>query len=278
MKIVSTFCFKEEYELSAEQHIIHRMIPVWLGLSRQYQLLGVAADDASEPEELRLAKELTQKCLSFEMVLESTGTFDDGGGGGYESIVKSTVKLHFDPETLKISGQAPLINTSFDFHVEGCSTTSNRGGGTFDAFNLAYISDTHSPTDEVGYVRDFKFFYYPGNTSEVFSVTCEDQPTYTSPPSILWSAIYLVTHETELDLSGAADTGSIPDFSGLFGAESAGMPGVGMAALPAGMGFIAEEWEVFGDEYFAKKEWTKEVAGLGVVEVGTFKLYHRPGQ
>jgi hypothetical protein len=64
----------------------------------------------------------------------------------------------------------------------------------------------------------------------------------------------------------------------MFGAESGGMPGMGMLGMPAGMGFLAEDWEVFGNEYFAMKEWIKEVAGLGVVEVGTFKLYHRPGQ
>jgi len=278
MKTVSTVCVKEEYQLCAEQHIIHRMIPVWLGLSRQYQLLGIQADGGPEHEEITLAKELTKKCLSFEMVFESTGTFDDSGGGGYESIVKSNVKLHFDPDSLKISGQAPLINTSFDFRVDGCSTSSNRGGGTFDGFSLVYISDTHSPTDEVGYVRDFKFSYFPGNTSESFSVTCEDSPTYNSPPSIMWTATFMVSHQDELDLSGASDTGSIPDFSAMFGAGSGGAPGLGMPSLPSGAGFMAEDWEVFGNEYFAKKEWTKEVGGLGVVEVGTFKLYHRPGQ
>ena len=41
-------------------------------------------------------------------------------------------------------------------------------------------------------------------------------------------------------------------------------------------GFIAEEWEILGDEYFAKKEWIRDDAGLGLTEAGTFKLYHRP--
>ena len=43
-------------------------------------------------------------------------------------------------------------------------------------------------------------------------------------------------------------------------------------------GVVLEGWEVMGGEYFAKKEWIKEDAGLGLVEAGTFKLYHRPGK
>ena len=273
METVGTVCVKEEYELCAEQHIIHRMIPVWLGIGRQAQLLGLGENDA-ESGVLKLARELTQKCLSFELVFESTGNFDDGGGGGYESIVKSNVKLRFDPGEIKISGQAPLINTSFDFHAPDCSVSNNRGGGTFDAMSLGYISDTHSPTDELGFVRDFKLTYYPGNTSESFTITCDDT-TYTSPPTIYWTGTFMVNHAEELDMSGSPGA-EIPDFSAMFGAGSGGM--MGMPALPSGVGFLAEDWEVFGNEYFAKKEWTKEDAGLGVVEVGTFKLYHRPGQ
>ncbi|PKN83485.1 MAG: hypothetical protein CVU46_16865 [Chloroflexi bacterium HGW-Chloroflexi-8] len=278
MKTVSTVCVKEEYDLCVNEHIIHRMIPVWLGISRQYQLLGIAPEGGPEPEEIQLAKDLTKKCLTFELEFNSTGTFSDSGGGGFESIVESKVKLHFDPDSLKINGQAPLVNKSFDFQVTGCSTSSNRGGGTFDASSLTYITDTHSPTDEVGYVRDFNLSYYPGNTSESFSVTCEDSPTFTSPPNIFWTGTFMVSHQDELDLSGVSDASQIPDFSSMFGAESGGMPGMGMSAMPGTAGFLAQDWEVFGNEYYAKKEWTKEVADLGVVEVGTFKLYHRPGQ
>ena len=43
-----------------------------------------------------------------------------------------------------------------------------------------------------------------------------------------------------------------------------------------GTGFVFTDWEIFGDEYFAKLEWIEEVGD--VVEAETFKLYHRPGQ
>jgi hypothetical protein len=40
--------------------------------------------------------------------------------------------------------------------------------------------------------------------------------------------------------------------------------------------FLADNWEVLGGEYFAKKEWVKDT-GMGITESGTFKLYHTPG-
>ena len=43
-----------------------------------------------------------------------------------------------------------------------------------------------------------------------------------------------------------------------------------------GGGWIALDWEIFGNEYYAKKEWIKEANG-NIVEAGTFKLYHTPG-
>jgi hypothetical protein len=46
--------------------------------------------------------------------------------------------------------------------------------------------------------------------------------------------------------------------------------------VPAG-GFEATGWEIFNNEYFAKKEWTLDRAALQLVEVGTMNLYHRPG-
>jgi hypothetical protein len=238
MDTVADVCMKEEYELCRDDHIIHRILPAWLGVERQYQLLGVEGGPAQEK-----AKEYVRKCLTFELRFESQGTFDGGDGGGYDSSVESKIKVQFNPNDLSFKGEAPLINTVFEFRAEGCKVNSVRGGDTFTVNSLAIISDTKSPTDELGYTRDFKLIYYPGNTKESFTVACEDSPPYTSPPTPLWTGIFLPSHETELS-------------------EADG-------------GFIAEDWEIFGDEYFAKKEWIKETSE-GTVEAGTFKLYHKP--
>lgn len=275
METVGTVCIQEEYQLCQEDHIIHRMIPVWLGMERQAQLLGVSEEMSASPS-LQLAKELTQKCLTFELKFKSEANFDGGDGGGYNSVVQSKIKLKFDPETITIKGQAPLVNDSFTFRVKSCSVTSNRGGGTFEGIGLAYVSDVHSPTDELGYVRDFKFSYFPGTTSESFTVKCPDSPSYTSPVLPFWFGVYLVLHIDELtENSGPPGASPIPpgvDLGGIL--EGMGLPSIN---IPPGSSLVVEDWEIFGDEYFAKKEWIKEDP-IGIIEAGTFKLYHRPGQ
>jgi len=238
MDTVADVCMKEEYELCRDDHIIHRILPAWLGLERQYQLLGSEGGAAQEK-----AKEYVRKCLTFELRFESQGTFNDSEGGGFDSSVESKIKIQFNPNDLSFKGEAPLVNTEFEFRAEGCGVNSVRGGDTFTVNSLAIIADTKSPTDELGYVRDLKLIYYPGNTKESFTVTCPDSPPYTSPPTPLWTGIFLPSHEDEIS-------------------EADG-------------GFIAEDWEIFGEEYFAKKEWIKETSE-GTVEAGTFKLYHKP--
>jgi len=243
MDTVTEVCMKEEFELCQEDHIIHRILPAWLGVERQYQLLGLGEGPRSAA--LDNAQNYVRRCLTFELQFHSDANFDDGESGGYYSVVESKIKLQFNPDTLKMSAEAPLVNTDFEFKTSGCKVTSNRGGSTFEAIDFSYIPDTHSPTDALGYVRDFNLIYYPGDTAETFTVTCENSPSYTSPATPMWTGIYLVTHQGEMSQSSG--------------------------------GFIASDWEIFGDgAYFAKKEWITEEAGEGVTESGTFKLYHRP--
>ncbi len=203
--------------------------------------------------------------------------------------MKAKIPLHFQPDALKIEGTSALINNSFTFRVPGCSVTSTRGGSTISVSSLVYVPDNHSPTDALGYVRDFKLSYYPEGTKEVFSVKCPDEPAYTSPPSPLWAGEYIVLHQDEMSMG--PDTNSdaqpaapiLPDMSDMEAMMAAAQSGVNLPSFPVpavnpGGGYKLEGWEILGGEYFAKKEWTKEDASLGLVEVGTFKLYHRPGQ
>ena len=228
MDIVSRVCLKEEYEMCAQDHIIHRMIPVWLGFQRQYLLLG-ATEDPTQADVIAYARELTKKCLTFELVFESQATFDDGGGGGFDSSVKAKVPLHFQEQGMKIDGSSALINDSFTFKIPNCSVTSVRGGSTFPVSALAYITDTHSANDTLGYVRDFKLSYFPERTKEVFSAACEDQPLYTSPESGLWWSEYLVLHQAEIsmDAGDASDAPppapELPDMDAMMAAAMSGV-------------------------------------------------------
>ena len=279
MATVARVCVKEEYELCRDDHVIHRMIPVWLGMERQAQLLGMTEEEGPMTEALREARDLTSKCLTFELVFQSQANFDDGGGGGYDSTVESKIKVQFNPDEITMKGNAPLVNKSFDFRVNSCLTTSNRGGGTFDITSLAYVDDTRNASNPLGPVRDFSLVFFPGSTSESFTVTCEDSPAYTSPPGPYWTGVFVVVHQHEMDYSGDQGTNlsgaPMPDLSGMMGDGGFGMP---FPIMGGGVGFKFTDWEVTGGEYYAKKEWIKEDGSLGIYEAGTMKLYHRPGQ
>ncbi len=231
-------CVKEEYEICRDQHIIHRIIPVVLGMERQYQLLGGEGGTRWEKYEPYI-----QKCLSFELEFHSETTVDLGEGEGYTSSVDSKIKLKYDPTVEIIKGESALINTAFEWRMKGCSVTSNRGGSTFVVTDLMWETGFKDKKDELGYVKDFTLKYFPGNTSESATFSCPDSGSFTMPASPLWTGSYLITHEMELDMV---------------------------------QGFVTKGWEILGKEYYAKKEWILESTEDKVFEAGTFKLYHKP--
>jgi hypothetical protein len=243
--IVADVCLKEEYELCRDDHIIHRIIPVWLALKRQFDLMGAVAGDAFATA-LEKAKTYVRQCLTFELKLESQMTLSDNSGFVANSTVVSKVKLKIDTVDLgaKLSGEAPLVNTAFEFQFPDCTAVSNRGGGTFEVASLVFVTDTRSPTDELGYVRDLILKYYPGTTSETATVTC-DRVLTLPMNGPYWTMGFVNTHQADKD----AATGA----------------------------FLADNWEILGNQYYARKEWIKD-DGKGITEAGTFKLYHIPGQ
>ena len=236
-------CIVEEFELCVEEHVIHRMLAVWKGFERQYALMPGEGESA-----LREARDLTIKCLTFKLKFESTGTLN-AGEGGYESTVTSEITLRYNPDEGVlgiIEGEAPTVNEAFEW-FSPCGAESVLGDGSpFKVFNLEILDE---PDDQYGHVRDFVLFYLPGNTTESATVNiCGSAGALPIPPFPAWTATFLATHIDEMETGS-----SISD-----------------------AGYATADWEIFGDEYFAKKEWIKENAEI--VETGTFKLYHTPGQ
>jgi hypothetical protein len=238
LNTVAEVCMKEEYEICRDDHIIHHIVPAWLGIERQFQLLGMGDSGI-----LDQAKEYVKKCLTFELRFESQGTLNADDGGGVDSSVQSKVKLQFNKGSWLVEGQAPLENTAFEFKVPKCQVTSNRGGGTFKVISLAPIADKTATADVLGTVEDIKLVYDPGETSESYTVNCKNRPSF-SAAQPYWSSFFIALHESELDLANG--------------------------------GFLMEDWEILGNEYYAKKEWIKDGSDMGVIEAGTFKLYHKP--
>ena len=250
MDPVGRICAIEEFELCVQDHVIHRMLPFWLGLRRENELLGGGVAEGA----IREARELTVLCLTFRLELESTGTAIFQGAGSWESSVTSEVTLRFDPDELKVKGAGEYINTDYELQMDECSAAETPGGGSFDVYELRVLTAKPDQFSDPGFVTDdglevnFLMAYFPGISSERAIVTCPSGPGV--PPDIFpfdapaWSVAFLDAHVPELVTEG----------------------------------LIAIDWEVHGGELYAEKEWDLVGAADPLAsEEGNFKLFHTPG-
>jgi hypothetical protein len=290
----SKTCVESEYVHCAGQHVVNGMIPLWLGLKRQQQLMGDAGPAMTAV--VQLAESLTVKCLTFELRFHSQGIFA-ASDAGYDSTVDGKVTLRFDPNSFTISGSGQLDNPAFKFKMpantrhSACTVDSHQGGSTFEVKQMAYKEDKHSASDKTFYVSDWNLVYFPGVTSESYHIHCtltdsqgnKSEEDYTSPPSGYWTGIFFVTHQDELNAQSGAQGGPppMPDMSSLLGGGAAAgnaLPAFPAPDMPPEGGFVADRWNVTVGDLLAAKDWTRSNGAAGLTEVGTLKLYHRPGQ
>jgi hypothetical protein len=317
-------CLDEAYQECQENHVIHQIIPAWLGYERQRQLLGVADDHGTG----EYGKQLVEKCLRFELKFESAGQFDGyEGEGAIQSRVTSSIPLRFASASVlsaRIEGQAPLVNENFsivmtDDYFNVCQIENRRGGGEFSVYALGPIVKSQGDSSVV---TDLVLAYDPGNTSESYRASCKQKPEVgrppmppliiEPPPSAYWTSMYKVLHMLEVDTSGRFDSTVaggdspvapagpelpvMPDFNDPAAVQAfmeqmeasmgqdvdaptePSMPPFMLTADTQGGAFIARGWSIKGGELFATLEWEKVDAELGLTELGTFELYHRPGQ
>ena len=299
---VAKVCIQEEYELCRDQHIIHRMIPVMLGLERQNELLGVhdGGQDAAGLAQAMAQVEaegwdLARKCLNFELDFKSTVEMSTADGS-YTSTVESTVKIELNVNTFKLEGSGELINTDFTMKSNTCSVQSTPGGGTFNAISLVPIDAPPDTSRPYGYVKAIHLTYAPGNTSETAAEKCP-QGTVAYPSMHLWTLAYAALHAAEIDSSNPGNP-PVPDIGSILGGlgvpDLSNLPNVpGLPQLPGGAGqsqggsgqtsqdngptLLAKEWAVRSGELFAQKEWSLSVNQKTTgTEDGSFKLYHKP--
>ncbi len=239
VEMVGKVCLKEEYELCRDNHIIHRIIGVWLGIARQFDLTGNVSSTLSQE-----AEKLVRQCLRFELELDSTATMTGRGIQG-ESRMTAKVPIQIDALTTeaKLTGKSALDNESFNVTFK-CVTASNRGGSTLNVYDLTWTVETESADDKLGHITDMKLTFFPQKTSETFTTQCPGQPPITVPMPV-WFLVFGGVHADEWRAEG----------------------------------FVFEAWEMVGNELFAQREWDKQAAVSGATqqESGTFKLYHRPG-
>ena len=102
------------------------------------------AGDHSFVREVPAVFELVEQCLRFELKFESAGQFDGfEGEGAIQSRVTSSIPLRFTFASVRIEGQAPLVNENFsiimtDDYFNVCQIENRRGGGEafLQVFNL----------------------------------------------------------------------------------------------------------------------------------------------
>ncbi len=299
---VGKVCLQEEYELCRDQHIIHRIIPVVLGIARQNELLGVhdspqdASGAASGLAQLEAQGwDLAQKCLHFELQFNSTVNMSTADGS-YKSTVEATVQIELNTNSIVLEGSADLTNTDFTMKPKLCSADSTPGGGTFKVISLVPIDAPPDANHPYGYVKAIHLTYAPGNTSETFVENCPGARPVTYPSMHLWTLAYQALHAQ--DIAGGSQANSnptVPDIgSVLSGMGIPNLPNLpGLPQIPGSGGssqgqsnqasqdngptFLAKEWAVRNGEYFASKQWdfTVNLVTSGE-ESGTFKLYHQP--
>jgi hypothetical protein len=187
-------------------------------------------------------KEYIEKCLRFDLELESTAVTEKDGGS-FESIVKSKVPLRAKVEggTVTIEGESALINESYEVKLPGCTTNPSRGGATFTVLGLDFVIPDSMATG-LGTVFDLKLKYDPGTTTESVAVDCQGlKMTF---PGVLWTEAFHATHKAEFGSGGVTTM----------------------------------IWQILGGELYARNEWDLRTTLQGgtVTEIGSFKLTHTP--
>ena len=217
--IVAEVCMKEEYERCQADHIFHCILPMYLGWERQLQL-GLAGAPSVQ-ETLPRIRKYVEQCLRFEVVFGSTVVSGKPNEDNFETHVEASYDAVQAVEG--ICWPAPLVNEAFEYTAmdKDCMVTANRGGGTFKSPQLSFLVEQATPNDQISRVSKLFLNYFPRDTSEEFGYQCPDYrlPTIKSP---LWTGMFIAAHQGDASAEG---------------------------------GFMAADWEIFGNEYYAKKEW-----------------------
>ena len=188
MADASFACTKEEYELCRDNHIITRMLPYYLGVKRQAELLGIAGSETTLPPTwLQDAEGAVDKCLNFELQLDSRLDYTAGVDRFHHTVredVSSRLKLPFNigaaafgSGLLYVSGSRspdPLVSKAYDVnYTHACAAVSGVqriGAGLMGL--LGYVPEEGGVAQRAK-VKDFYFTpgIVPNGTGSGYSLT-----------------------------------------------------------------------------------------------------------
>jgi hypothetical protein len=168
-------CLEEEYQICHDQHIITRILPVFLGLVRQAELLGMGSDPAGFPTWVALAEDYVRKCLQFDLQFDGSVAYSDTAYPAHtmSESVSSRVKIGYglafvDPlpgapppmrdfEGLVTGNFAPMVSSGYSpAYSERCVTLDSKtakDGGLGVSF-FTFTSGSGSVVDRAT-VKDF---------------------------------------------------------------------------------------------------------------------------
>jgi hypothetical protein len=179
LELVGRACMKEEFELCRDQHIITRILPAYLQLDRQCQLLGLydpGNQTSFPPLFLFEVQDYLGKCLSFDLDFTSSVTFTEGTGGDDHTTKESVhartpakFSLPADgkyaanlPPTIVLNGALingdlkPLQSSNYMVTYQRCSTVNSTtpADGQLMVGYLLFSSQSGGPAQRA-LVQDF---------------------------------------------------------------------------------------------------------------------------
>ena len=147
MQDASAACTEEEYSLCRDNHIITRIFPYYLGVSRQAELMGITPNGtASDPIWAREALVAVEKCLNFELQVNSRLDYAISSGNvsdhTVKEVVESRLKLPFNLGT--------AIFGNGDFYIAGSRSADALISRSYDV-NYPHACAQVSNVQRIGY-------------------------------------------------------------------------------------------------------------------------------
>ena len=172
---VAEVCMKEEFEICRDEHVLARMLPAWLGIERQNQLLGNTTPDAYNTERY------VKGCLKFELDFFSTAGGTTDSYDHDESVQALKTRLQWNG--IRIAGSTALQSMVYDVrdHLSCFSPVQlQRVGSTFEVGALGFV--TKEKSEEI---TDFRIEFLAGLTGSNFKVRDDcAQPAAISPMAV----------------------------------------------------------------------------------------------
>lgn len=255
---VATTCVDQEYTYCRDEHLVYRILPLYVAMVRSLAQAGV--DDEAVLEEM---KAKVVGCLSFRLDFTSDAVLE--GDSGWESSVESSVDLTFDPSAIDAAtgkwkpqfrpASGTLTNTSATAQQAGwgeCTATATPTDGEFFVFEMDILASGYdaqaveSGAQRIGQLDDIDLKFGSSVAGGSWEVTCPGYPVQPPETPGMWFVTFLGAHPGEVYQSATA----------------------------GGLRFTGWEPGAPGDPVIATRSWT--AAGDRVHDTGTFTLTHTP--